>query len=91
VRIAAPGATDPDVLAWAAREERILLTFDKDFGELARKSALPRTCGVVLLRTPMPKPGDIGQRLAGLVMARDDWTGHFSVVEPGRVRMRPLG
>src|SRR5258708_26442108 len=83
VRIAAPGATDPDVLAWAAREERILLTFDKDFGELARKSALPRTCGVVLLRTPMPKPGDIGQRLAGLVMARGDWTGHFSVVEPG--------
>jgi predicted nuclease of predicted toxin-antitoxin system len=38
VRVAAPGATDPDVLAWAAREERILLTFDKDFGELARGS-----------------------------------------------------
>jgi predicted nuclease of predicted toxin-antitoxin system len=37
VRVAAPGATDPDVLAWAAHEERILLTFDKDFGELARK------------------------------------------------------
>jgi predicted nuclease of predicted toxin-antitoxin system len=37
------------VLAWAAREERILLTFDKDFGELARKSNLPPTCGVVLL------------------------------------------
>jgi Domain of unknown function (DUF5615) len=31
VRIAAPGTTDPDVLAWAAREERILLTLDKDF------------------------------------------------------------
>jgi hypothetical protein len=25
---------------------------DKDFGELARGSALPHTCGVVLLRTP---------------------------------------
>jgi predicted nuclease of predicted toxin-antitoxin system len=31
VRTAAPGATDPEVLAWAAREERILITFDKDF------------------------------------------------------------
>lgn len=31
---ASPGMADPDVLAWAAREERILLTFDKDFGEL---------------------------------------------------------
>jgi predicted nuclease of predicted toxin-antitoxin system len=29
------------VLAWAAREERILLTLDKDFSELARGSALP--------------------------------------------------
>jgi predicted nuclease of predicted toxin-antitoxin system len=37
--------TDSDMLAWAGREERILLTFDQDFGELARGSALPRTCG----------------------------------------------
>jgi predicted nuclease of predicted toxin-antitoxin system len=35
----APGTSDPDVLAWAAREQRILLTFDKDFGELAKASA----------------------------------------------------
>jgi predicted nuclease of predicted toxin-antitoxin system len=53
VRIAAPGT---DVRAWAAREERILLTLDKDFGGLARGSALPRSCGVVLFRTPMPRP-----------------------------------
>jgi predicted nuclease of predicted toxin-antitoxin system len=62
VRTAAPGTTDSDALAWAAREVRILLTFDKDFGELARGSAPPRTCGVVLLRMPMPRPGDVGQR-----------------------------
>ena len=73
VRTAAPGTTDRDVLAWATREERILLTFDKDFGELAKGSALPRPCGIVLLRMPMPKPGDVGQRLADLITARDDW------------------
>jgi hypothetical protein len=75
VRMAAPGMADPDVPAWAVREDRILLTFDKDFGELARGSALPRTCGVVLLRMPMPRPGDVGQRLADLITARDDWAG----------------
>jgi predicted nuclease of predicted toxin-antitoxin system len=91
VRIAAPGMSDPDVLAWAARDGRILLTFDKDFGELARASALPRMCGIVLFRLPMPKPGDVGQQLANLVTSRDDWAGHFSVIEPGRRRMRPLG
>jgi len=46
IGLAAPGAADPYVLAWAAREERILLTFDKGFGELARASTLPRRCGV---------------------------------------------
>ena len=47
VRNTAPGMNDPDVLAWAARDERTLLTFDKDFGELARASTLPSRCGVV--------------------------------------------
>jgi len=84
VRIAAPGTTDADVLAWAAREERILLTLDKDFGELARGSALPRSCGVVLFRTAMPRPSDVGQQLADVITARDDWAGCFSVIEPGR-------
>jgi uncharacterized protein DUF5615 len=91
VRIAAPGTADPDVLAWAAREGRILLTFDRDFGELARRSHLPLECGIVLLRMPMPGSGDVGQRLADLITARDDWAGYFSVIEPGRVRMRSLG
>jgi predicted nuclease of predicted toxin-antitoxin system len=90
VRVAAPGMSDPDVLAWAARDQRILLTFDKDFGELARASALPSTCGVVLFRVPMPNPGDIGSRLSNLVTSRGDWAGHFSVIEPGRIRMRAL-
>jgi hypothetical protein len=79
---------DSDVLAWATREHRILLTFDKDCGEPARGSALPRTCGVVLLR--MPEPEEAGLRLAALITAREDWAGNFSVTEPGRVRMRPL-
>jgi hypothetical protein len=90
MRTAAPGTDDSEVLAWAVREERILLTFDRDFGELARASALPTTCGIVLFRIPMPKPGDAGRRIADLVTSRDDWAGHFSVIEPGRVRMRPL-
>ena len=90
VRITAPGKSDPEVLAWAARDARILLTFDKDFGELARGSGLPSTCRVVLFPVPMLQPKDVGQRLADLITARDDWVGHFSVGEPGRVRMRTL-
>jgi predicted nuclease of predicted toxin-antitoxin system len=90
VRSGLPGAGDADVLAWEVREQRVLLTFDKDFGELARASRLPPACGIVLFRMPMPKPTEVGIRLAQLLGSRTDWAGHFSVVEPGRVRMRPL-
>jgi predicted nuclease of predicted toxin-antitoxin system len=85
VRAAAPGMPDAEIPAWAAREHRILLTFDKDFGELARGWRLPSGCGIVLLRVPMPPPGQVGQRLAGLITMRDDWANHFAVIEPGRV------
>lgn len=49
-----PGASDHQVLAKAVAESRILLTFDKDFGELAFRSKLPSTCGIILFRIPWP-------------------------------------
>src|ERR1700722_10909264 len=70
-----PGVADLDVLAWMAREGRILLTFDKDFGELARSARLSSACGILLFRVSMPRPGDVGSRLAELVTARGDWGG----------------
>lgn len=90
IRTAAPGSTDPEVLAQAAREERVLLTFDKDFGELAKAAVLPAACGIVLIRRSMPPAGSVGQQLADILSSRTDWAGHFSVVEPGRIRMRSL-
>ena len=90
IRLVSPGATDQEVLSRAMREKRVLLTFDKDFGELAKGAALPSACGVVLFRIPMPSSDKVGRRLADLICCRDDWSGHFSVIEPGRIRMRPL-
>jgi len=91
VRTVRPGASDRDILSWAVREQRILLTFDKDFGELAGRSIPPPNCGVVLVRMRPPKPTEQGKRLAEVITARTDWPGYFSVIESGRVRMRPLG
>lgn len=90
VRYVAAGAADAEVLAKAMAESRILLTFDKDFGELAARSALPSDCGILLFRIAPPRSGPAGRHLALRIGARDDWSGHFSVVEPNRVRMRPL-
>lgn len=90
VRSDGPGSSDIDVLARAVREHRILLTFDKDFGELAWRAGLPAACGVVLFRLPMPPPTAAPAVIAGIVSGRDDWAGNFSVIEPGRIRIRPL-
>ncbi|HWB51024.1 MAG TPA: DUF5615 family PIN-like protein [Stellaceae bacterium] len=90
VKTSAPGSTDPQVLSHAAREGRVLLTFDKDFGELAARAPMPADCGVVLLRLPVPNTEAAGARLAAQIGARRDWSGHFSVIEPARVRMRAL-
>jgi len=89
VRALAPGINDQDVLAWAVRECRVLLTFDKDFGELAWSCGLPTACGIVLFRIAIPPP-NVGATLAARISERNDWPGHFSVIEPGRIRMRPL-
>jgi predicted nuclease of predicted toxin-antitoxin system len=89
VRVSAPGMRDEQVLGRAVRDGRILLTFDKDFGELAWSRGLPASCGIVLFRIPMP-PANVGALLAGRIAERQDWSGHFSVIEPSRVRMRPL-
>jgi len=90
VRLESPGLGDRDVLSWAIRENRVLLTFDKDFGELARAKTPQGGCGVILFRLPMPKAGEAGTIISELIASRDDWAGHFSVIEPGRIRMRRL-
>ncbi len=90
IRTDAPGITDQDVLARSLEDVRVLLTFDKDFGELAWRSGLPATCGIVLFRLPALSPAGVGKVIADVLMARDDWAGHFSVVEPGRIRVRVL-
>jgi predicted nuclease of predicted toxin-antitoxin system len=90
IRETSPGIADAEVLAIAVRERRICLTFDKDFGELAAAATLPADCGVLLRVQPRPSL-ESSAEIAAAIDARADWAGHFSVLEPGRVRMRPLG
>jgi predicted nuclease of predicted toxin-antitoxin system len=84
------GAADLDVLARAVREARLVVTFDKDFGELAVRTGLPASSGVVLLRLRGNTPEVDNARAIAALTSRDDWAGHFAVVTDDRVRLRPL-
>ncbi len=90
IRTAAPGIADPEVLSRAQAEDRILLTFDKDFGELAFRAKLPATTGIILFRIKAPSSSVVAQKVTAAIAARDDWAGHFSVIEDDKIRMRPL-
>ena len=89
-RTDSPGSPDSRVVDRAASDRRILVTFDKDFGELAFRRGLFPPAGIVLFRIKAPSPAHVAQVAVAVLEGRNDWPGHFSVVEEGRVRMTPL-
>lgn len=90
IRVDSPGISDPEVLSRAQAENRILLTFDKDFGELAFRSKLPATAGIILFQIKAPSGAVVAEKIARVIAMRDDWHGHFSVIEDDKIRMRTL-
>jgi len=90
IRKEAPGIPDIEVLQSAQREERIILTYDKDFGELVVKDNRYPSSGIILFRLSRMDPSQMAGYIRGVIGSRKDWVGHFSVIEEDRVRMRPL-
>ena len=86
----APGADDEAVLALSLAEGRVLITFDKDFGDLAFYQGKQATCGVVLLRPRVRHPDYVAQFLLAVLTQPIAWEGHFSVAREGRMRVLPL-
>jgi predicted nuclease of predicted toxin-antitoxin system len=87
VRTDCPGITDTDVLRKACQQNRIVVTFDKDFGELAFRFAQHPAPGVILFRIAPRSPGYVARLAVAALRSRSDWAGHFSVVRENRVRM----
>lgn len=84
------GAEDQYVMELARREERILLTEDKDFGRLVYFAEAPKV-GVILLRFPATARGELCNAVVKLVRQhKGKLKGSFVVVEPGRIRIRRL-
>jgi len=85
-----PGLADDLVLEKALSESRLLVTFDRDFGELVFRKGAKASCGIVLFRISMPSPGKVVQKVLTSLESRSDCENQFSVVSDAMVRMRPL-
>jgi predicted nuclease of predicted toxin-antitoxin system len=83
----AAGAADDEVLERALNEKRVLITEDRDFGELVYVRGRSST-GVILVRFPSSarrsKPATVVEAVAKLGARLYD---SFTVIEPGRVRV----
>jgi predicted nuclease of predicted toxin-antitoxin system len=84
------GASDDEVRAIADREGRILITEDRDFDELVVRQRLG-VGGVILLELDRLSNAAEAALVVGVVAAHTDkLDGSLLVIEPGRVRVRPL-
>ena len=87
----APGIRDEEVLAIATADARVLLTGDKDFGELVFRRRLAHA-GVVLFRLPDAGPHGRAAIVAPAFESHlDAFKGAFTVISPRGIRIRPRG
>ena len=90
IRTDSPGSGDQEVVHRGIAEDRIVITFDKEFGELAFRHGLFAPSGVILFRIRMSTPAYVARAVVAAIETRTDWAGYFSVVEEDRIRMRPF-
>jgi predicted nuclease of predicted toxin-antitoxin system len=79
---------DEEILAKAHNEDRILVTLDKDFGELAILKGKPHSGIIRLVNLPARQQGVVCLRVIksyGQALQ----SGAIITVEPGRIRIRP--
>lgn len=87
----APGSPDRAVLERAVAEDRILLTFDRDFGDLVYRRGASVPPGVILLRFIPLFPEEPAQLVLELSERSElVFRGQFTVVDRERIRQRSL-
>jgi predicted nuclease of predicted toxin-antitoxin system len=86
-----PGATDRQVLERAIEENRIILTFDRDYGELIFRHKARNVNGIVYFRFAPTSPDEAGVILSGILQEQGiTLAGMFTVIERDRIRQRAL-
>jgi hypothetical protein len=67
-----------------------LITFDKDFGEMAFLRGKASVHGVLLLRPRLRGPEYLARFVTAVLAQPVTWEGHFCVAREGRMRVVPM-
>jgi predicted nuclease of predicted toxin-antitoxin system len=82
----ARGLDDEAILIRACAEDRVIVTNDKDFGDLVFRKQMPHR-GVILLRLTNPNPADQIAALDRFLASGTDIAGGFVVVSEASIRV----
>lgn len=86
-----PGVKDYTILKRAYEEKRLILTFDRDYGELIYKHRSITPVGVVYFRFSPSTPEEPAKILIDILEeGKIQLLGKFTVIERGRVRQKTL-
>lgn len=85
-----PSITDERVIEVAREQDRILLTFDSDFGRLIFSKKATPPPGVIYFRILDYTPVNAGKFLMELLADNLDPFGYFVVVRDIGIKRRPL-
>jgi len=85
-----PGISDNKVLTIAQKEQRTILTFDKDYGYLIYKKNIAFSAGLIYFRFVPERPESVGQLLMKLIYSNVVFKGYFTVIHSGSIRQKPL-
>ncbi|QEP43368.1 hypothetical protein D5085_09685 [Ectothiorhodospiraceae bacterium BW-2] len=84
------GSRDEDVMALVHRERRVIVTFERDYGELVFRYRLPQPAGVVYLRFAPQTLQESAAHLLQLIASGAVLEGKFTTVDRTHIRQRPL-
>ena len=85
-----PGTTDKNVIQLAVNEDRIILTLDRDYGELVFRFPDLNPPSVVYFRGTGNNPEYCGMILLQLIQNKIDLKNYFTVVDDAGIRQRKL-
>lgn len=90
VRDLMKGSTDTEIIEYALNNNRVIITNDKDFGELTFRLHKPNM-GVILLRLPnLSSVEKMNLLISAIEKLGEDVANKFIVIEENTIRIRSL-
>lgn len=81
---------DVDVLSFATKEARVLITHDQDFGELVFNKRIKAPHGVVLFRYEPSHQEEVAKRLITILRSGlYEFAENLTAVDENKIRQRP--